>query len=328
MHILYRQLNVADFDHPLRGFPMMPCDRRRLLGFRRIAPAAATAAVLVALSGSGTPAHANGWKSGARNTGSVSATAFATWRGTALGVVPGWIDWRNGWAGMNKYASGSSPRTLRSKSANVTFAHGLFPQGGNLAACAAGDYDDEQKTVARLLLNNGAGDAEIRLGWEASGDWFPWTAVGKPAAQWKACFTRVARAMKSAAPILRISWSMAKKGRIDVRTIYPDEAPITNIGLSHYDDAQDRFGYEISNGGPWGLRAWLAFARSKGKKLAIGEWGVGRAGDNPRYIQDMHDFLEEAGSNIAHEAYFNTGKYQLYPVGRNPKSSALYQKLF
>jgi hypothetical protein len=72
----------------------------------------------------------------------------------------------------------------------------------------------------------------------------------------------------------------------------------------------------------------VEFARSKGKKFGIGEWGVGRAGDNPQYIQDMHDFLQWAGSSIAHEAYFNTGLYQLYPVGPNPRSSQRYRELF
>ena len=137
-----------------------------------------------------------------------------------------------------------------------------------------------------------------------------------------------ANAMRAAAPNLRFCWSMGKKGRIDVRTIWPDGAPITSICLSHYDDAYDRFGYETHSGGPWGLRAWLALARDKGRKLAFGEWGVGRTGDNPQYIQDMHNFLVEAGTSIAYELYFNTGQYQLYPVSRNPKSSALYQKLF
>ena len=66
----------------------------------------------------------------------------------------------------------------------------------------------------------------------------------------------------------------------------------------------------------------------KGVKLALGEWGVGRAGDNPQYIQDMHDFLVEAGDTIAYESYFNTGVYRLFPADQNPKSSALYQKLF
>ncbi|MGD9740980.1 MAG: hypothetical protein AB7U48_16460, partial [Bauldia sp.] len=163
------------------------------------------------------------WKSGTRNNNAT--VPFASWRGTPLGVVVGWIEYRKGWGGMYAYASSGSPRHLRAKSSNVSFGHGLFPNGGNLAACARGDYDDEQREVARRLVANGVGDAEIRLGWEASGDWFAWTAVGKPADQWKSCFTHVARAMKAVSPRFRIGWYMAKKGRIDVRTIYPAGAP-------------------------------------------------------------------------------------------------------
>ena len=287
--------------------------------------AGATMALVAALA---LPAQAAEWRSGVRNTGIASASHFASWRGTGLGVVSGWIEWKKGWPGMYAYASGSNPRTLRGKSANVSFGHGLFPKGGSLAACAAGQYDDEQREVARRLANNGVGNAEIRLGWEASGDWFPWSAAGKSPEQWKSCFTRVARAMKSGASGLRIGWFMAKKGRMDVRTLYPADAPITNIGISHYDDSYARFGHETFKGGPWGLRAWVEFARSKGKKFAIGEWGVGRRGDNPSYIQNMHDFLKWAGGSIAHEAYFNIGNYQLYPVKRLPKSSELYRRLF
>ena len=207
------------------------------------------------------------------------------------------------------------------------FGDDLFPNGGNRTACAKGDYDDEQREVARRLNANGVGDAEIRLGWEASGDWYAWTAVGKSATDWKNCFTHVAKAMKAQAPKLRIAWHMAKKGKIDVRTIYPAGAPITNIGVSHYDDAEDRFGLETYKGGP-GLESLVPIRGSKGKKFEISEWGVGRSGDNPQYIQDMYNFLQWAGNSIAHEAYFNTSKYQLYPIGPNPKSSALYQKLF
>jgi hypothetical protein len=276
-------------------------------------------------------AQAGNWKSGSRTSTNATATSFATWRGTPLGVVSGWITWKNGWSGMQSYASGTNPRRLRSMSPNVSFGHGLFPSGGSLSACAAGSYDKDHAEVARRLAANGVGDAEIRLGWEASGDWFPWSAAGKPPEQWKACFVRVAKAMKGAAPNLRIGWFMAKKGRIDINTIYPDgpdSAVITNIGVSHYDDAQARFGTETYKGGPWGLRAFVEFARSKGKKFAIGEWGVGRSGDNPTYIQNMHDFLEWAGDSIAHEAYFNTKEHQLHPTTKLPKSAALYQNLF
>jgi hypothetical protein len=302
----------------------MPSDCR---GFRsRLTAAGAAAAVLVGLAGPAALAHNAGWPSGARNNDAT--TGFAGWRGTGLGVVSGWIDWKNGWSGMYSYASGTQPRALRAKNANVSFGHGLFPQGSTLSACAAGSYDDEQKEVARRLATNGAGDAEIRLGWEANGDWFPWSASSSTATTWKTCFTRVANAMKSAAPNLRIAWSMGKKGRIDVRTIWPDGAPITNVCLSHYDDAYDRFGTETYLGGPWGLQAWIDFAKSKGKKFCLGEWGVGRDGDNPSYIQSMHDVLERNAAAIAHEAYFNTSEYQLYPSTRVPKSAALYRELF
>ena len=266
------------------------------------------------------------WTSGVRNN--ADTLPFASWRGTNLKVVTGWIEWKNGWPGMYAYVSGPQPRSLRGKSSNVSFGHGLFPKGGSLAACAAHDYDDEQRQVASRLAANGAGDAEIRLGWEATGDWFPWSAAGKPAEQWKACFTNVAKAMKAAAPNLRVGWYVAKKGRIDARTIYPDGAPITNIGVSHYDDGQARFGYETFMGGPWGLRAFLQFAKSKGKKFAIGEWGVGRVGDNPTYIQNMHAFLKEAGGDLAYEAYFNAKEHRLFPTNMNPRSAEAYRQLF
>ena len=294
-------------------------------GASRILVAIAGGIAILAVSAKASFADAT-WTSGARNNSYT--TSFAGWRGTSLRVVTGWIDWKNGWSGMYQYASGSSPRTMRGKSPYLSFAHGLFPSGGSISACANGSYDSQQKEVARRLAQNGAGDAEIRLGWEASGDWYPWSAPGKPADQWKACFTRVAKAMKAGAPGLRIGWFVAKKGRIDVRTIYPDGAPISTIGVSHYDDDQARFGNETYLGGPWGLLAFCNFAKSKGKKFAIGEWGVGRRGDNPSYIQKMHDFLRQCSGNLAYEAYFNTSKYQLYPGTQNPKSAKLYQQLF
>ena len=72
----------------------------------------------------------------------------------------------------------------------------------------------------------------------------------------------------------------------------------------------------------------MEFARSGGKKFAIGEWGVGRIGDNPAYIQNMHEFFDWAGDSLAHEAYFNNSECQLYPVGSLPRSSERYQLLF
>ena len=222
----------------------------------------------------------------------------------------------------------ASPRSCGPSRRTSSFGHGLFPNGGNLAACATGEYDDEQREVARRLAANrrrrrrdpsGLGGLRrlVRLvgGRQAAR---AVEGVLHPRRQGD----EVGGAQPSAS-----AGSWRRRGGSTSARSFPDDAPITNIGVSHYDDAEDRFGIETYKGGPWGLRAWDRYAKSKGKKFAIGEWGVGRAGDNPQYIQDMHDFLSQ-GSNIAHEAYFNTDQYQLYPIGPNPKSSALYQKLF
>ena len=101
------------------------------------------------------PAGAAAWKSSVRNNSYT--TPFATWRATSNTVVSGFIDWKHGWSGMYTFASGSSPRTMRNKSSNVSFGQGLFPQGGSLSECAKGSYNDEQREVARRLAANGVG---------------------------------------------------------------------------------------------------------------------------------------------------------------------------
>lgn len=265
------------------------------------------------------------WRSGGNGQ---AADKFAAWRGAPLGMVTGWAPWDN-WDNMLSYMSGTNPRKLRSLSSNVSIGVGLFPRsGGNLSDCAANRYATNHRSIGSRLASNGVGNAEIRLGWEANGSWYPWTAVGRSASDWKACFTNAARALKLGSPELRITWHMAKRGQVNVTTIWPDQAPITNVGVSHYDDSQARFGTESVNGSTWGLRAWLSFARSKGKKLEMAEWGVGRSGDNPAYIESMYEFFRSAGDGLAHESYFNAGESTLYPSTRLSRSAQRYRDLF
>lgn len=284
------------------------------------------AAIVIFASVSGVPAFAGPtWSSG---VGGGDPKAFASWRGSPLGLATGWAPW-DSWNNMLSYMSSGNPRTLKSRHANVSIGVGLFPRnGGSLGECAAGRYANNFRSMGERLRANGVGDAEIRLGWEASNAGYPWTAVGKSATQWKDCFTSAAKALKAGSPSLRIAWHMAKVGKINVNTIWPADAPITNIGVSHYDDPWARFGMETENGSPAGLRAWLAFARSKGKRLELAEWGVGRRGDNPAYIESMYDFFRSAGDGLAHEGYLNGNGHELYSRTRWPRSSARYRDLF
>ena len=266
-------------------------------------------------------------------TAVAAPTQFSAWRGTPLGVTIGWIQWRDGgWSRMYTYASGSDVRVLRRNSSNVSLGQPLFPAGGSMAACANGQYYKNHQDVAKRLVANGVGDAEIRLGWEGNGDWFPWAAAGVNPETWKKCWVSAAKAFKSVSAKFRIAWSMSKKGRLDVRKLWPtaDANLITNICLSVYADPWVRWGNETYEGGPYGMQAWLAFARSKGKKLCIGEWAVGLYGEDTAYLQKMHDFLAYAQFTgyFAHEGYWNNGKGRLYPTTSVPNSAKRYRELF
>ena len=60
----------------------------------------------------------------------------------------------------------------------------------------------------------------------------------------------------------------------------------------------------------------------------MAEWGNGRRGDNPAYIERMYRFFSEAGSCLAHEGYLNGREHQLYPTTNLPNSARAYQRLF
>ena len=56
---------------------------------------------------------------------------------------------------------------------------------------------------------------------------------------------------------------------------------------------------------PFGLEWHRDFAAQHGKRMSYPEWGVGHFGDNPYFIQQMHDWFVENQDNIAYAAYFN-----------------------
>ena len=72
------------------------------------------------------------------------------------------------------------------------------------------------------------------------------------------------------------------------------------------------------------------FAARHGKLMSYPEWGVGNFGDNPFFIQRMHDWLVKNEGNIAYAAYFDVDG--LWPTqidnGRFPNSQQLFQGAF
>ena len=111
--------------------------------------------------------------------------------------------------------------------------------------------------------------------------------------------------------------------------MYP---PLRNAAEWNYDYAT------TYRGGPQGVGAWLAYAKSLGKKLAVSEWAVNNGpsyggGDNPYFVEQMHKFFADNAADIAYECYYNgnntnLGWDHLLDPLHNPKSLAAYKSSY
>jgi hypothetical protein len=84
------------------------------------------------------------------------------------------------------------------------------------AACAAGNFDARYREIGSALAASGAGNAVLRLGWEANigSRSHPWGYDTAADAQgYVRCFRRAAGVLKLAARGVKIEWSNAKAGK-------------------------------------------------------------------------------------------------------------------
>jgi hypothetical protein len=218
---------------------------------------------------------------------------------------------------------------------------------GQFAQCAAGAFDDYFRQIGANLQRSPAQGVVVRLGWEANigSHSHPW-GVDSPAQvpAYIQCWRHAATALKAGGPGLNLEWTNAKKTQnraLHVLDLYPGDDVVDLIGVHYYDSGPekstqalwDRYYGATYNGGPWGLGAWLDFARSRGKKLGVGEWAIWDRGqpasvaDDPVYVDNMYRFFRDNAGDIAYETYFNAmaDQHLLCPTTRFPNASAAYR---
>jgi beta-mannanase len=115
---------------------------------------------------------------------------------------------------------------------------------------------------------------------------------------------------------------------------YPGNDVVDYIGLDVYDfKSEGTVAERWTNGylkAPFGLEWQREFAAAHGKLMSYPEWGVGHAGDNADFVQQMHDWFGANQAAIAYAAYFDVDG--LWPTqidnGQFPRSASLFRKLF
>jgi hypothetical protein len=279
------------------------------------------------------------WGSGVNGSSSLNA-AFTAWRGgrklDVRTIFFGIRDW-----GHMAASAGSLSTAINGGSGRLVVALGMLPKShaGQLAQCAAGQFDPQIRAVVAGMLNNGAQAAAnngrpvvVRLGWEANNEGsYPWAATGD-GSSWRNCFRRWVDILN---PVggdgarqknFLVVWNMANRGTITypVDNLWPGGQYVDVVGSQYYDRCPpladgDRYAFEARldarthSNNPAGPRAWLEYARSKGKPYAVPEWGIGGSQsvcaepgkDNPYFVRKMYEFFWDNAAEIAFEAYFN-----------------------
>jgi hypothetical protein len=249
---------------------------------------------------------------------------------SAQQFLSGWSSWTQGHA---------ERRLVLAVPVLMSGADGGAPS--TLAECAAGQDDQHFKTLAQNLVQASLGNTSLRLGWEFNGNWSAWYASGH-ADDFAGCFRHIADAMRSVqGAAFDFDWNPAigVSGGFHADDAYPGDEYVDSIGLDFYDIDYARYPNsgaiaQSTFDASWqayvtedrGLSFWQSFAAQHHKPLTFPEWGLWQqgdghhgGGDNPSYIQNMHDTF---GSNVLYACYFDVhahdGNHQLWP-GPDPQ---------
>jgi hypothetical protein len=176
------------------------------------------------------------------------------------------------------------------------------PGAPTMADGATGAYNPHFRALARDLVQYGRADAVIRLGWEFNGNWYAWSAAPDPGA-FVAYWRQIVRTMRAVpGSRLRFEWApvLGQSSMARVEDAYPGDRFVDLVGMTVYDidwrpgkNTPARRWLNVFEQ-PYGP-SWLeAFAASRGKPIAISEWGLVLRedglgyGDNPHFLEQMH----------------------------------------
>jgi hypothetical protein len=161
-----------------------------------------------------------------------------------------------------------------------------------------------------------------------------WFAGGHEAEYIKA-FRRVVEIFRRHSASFKFDWCPGwGPQEMPADTSYPGDDVVDYIGLDVYDFKHEGSVEERWNNfyvkAPFGLEWHREFAHLHGKRMSYPEWGVGNFGDNPFFIQQMHNWFMKNEDSIAYAAYFDVDGAWPTQIdnGQFPNSQRLFRKLF
>jgi hypothetical protein len=235
-----------------------------------------------------------------------------------------------------------------------------------------GEYNRYFKSLAEHLVQAGLDDSLLRLGWEMNGGWYTWRAGGHEeafAGYWRQIVTTM-RSVPGGQNLRFVFNPDCDPGGCKSEKAWPGDEFVDFVGVDIYDcswlpgtypiptDAtpeqalarQQKVWNELHLHGNSNHRLlyWRDFAKQHHKPLCFPEWGLcGRqvkghgGGDDPYFVEQMHQFFTAPGNNVAFHSYFDCSDlhdkntdHRLSPepdgsfTTHFPKSAAKFKELF
>jgi hypothetical protein len=299
-------------------------------------------------SRSGLPWLSGVW-SGGRFTPSAIA-AYGSWRGRPIDIVTAYSR-RDSYRAIASEAW--SINVWKGMPGRLNYGLALLPDSGegSLRSIARGDQDWVWRSVAQNLKSAGRGNSIVRIGWEANLPDWRWGVAADGAADYRRAFRRVAQVLRAVAPGLVIDFGIgcgqglrgSSSRTAALTALYPGDDVVDLIHCDVYDWWQTKV--KGSNTVPLtkphhgvGLADVAAFARTHGKLMGVGEWGLAAphngngGGDNPAFIKAMHGFIRQNLDVFAYECYFDEPasylKSSLTAGSQNPGAAETYRSLW
>jgi Glycosyl hydrolase family 26 len=280
---------------------------------------AATLGLMAGIVGAAAPANSHhlliGSYGGAGCTGLPEIKAFESWLGHPLGVVLDFLQ-KDTWNGMLGEASWIAGcwKSLPGCRLALSVPMLVDTQNPTLAQGATGEFDQNFRDLASILVAGGYPDAFIRIGWEFNGDWYRWAAQDDPSA-YARFWRRIALAMKSVPGArFRFDWNPTIADG-PTEAAYPGDDVVDIIGLDVYNQSWPsissptlRWEYLLLH--PNGLMWHRNFAAAHGKPRSFPEWGTGTrpdghgGGDDPEFIRNMLAWMQTGGP-VEYGCYWN-----------------------
>lgn len=206
----------------------------------------------------------------------------------------------------------------------------------NLTETASGRWDNEYRTVAKMLVDAGMTDTIIRIGWEGNGAWYPWAATNGSTEEYKAAYRHVVDVFRAASTDFRFDYTVVRPNWETVGVdAYPGDQWVDIISMDVYYSEDATPGWSQSR---WDqeflptLRHHADFAAAHGKLLGYPEWAVVKV-DEPAFVENFHAFMaalpDSGAGSVLYQSYFDIDNNKTsHSLAAHPQTKAAYLRLF